>query len=142
MIRKRTIILTLIMGFSVTLFMGVVITLANLNLPRNIFSNILISTLVYTSPVIGGIVVGYVLKKKGWYYGLVLGIIELLVSVSLPLIVFIYPVYTSEISNEMIRQMAQGNILKQLMKAPLTLFLYALGGHIGEYISKKRELHA
>lgn len=107
----------------------------------------LLRIISFISPVIGGFVVGWIIKKKGLLYGGVLGIVLKLISIAIVSLTFLLPTsliygpnFATEQGRALIEQreiLAQKNIVNQLLYSPFTIALTAFGGYLGERFSKK-----
>ncbi len=90
--------------------------------------------------VLSGIVTGFLTRKNGMKYGLLIGAITIL----FPLIVIIItlatpqPFYGNLSSNPGLQRKILNSIVKIVQSIPVTLTLTAMGGYIGEKLSKKR----
>ena len=107
-------------------------------------SNWLSKIIALASPILGGFVVGYLVKEKGWLYGALLGFILLFISISIVSLIFILPtsiIYGPQFPPNYGHELAQKNILNQLLHSPLTIVLASLGGYLGErfYIQKVKK---
>lgn len=99
-------------------------------------------TISYISPIFAGVVVGWIVKEKGWLYGGVLGVILKLTSIGIVLLTFLLPssvIYGPNIPQNYGYNLAQKNMLNKLLYAPITITLTALGGWLGEKYSEKRK---
>ena len=93
----------------------------------------------YLSFIIGGFVVGWIVKEKGLIYGGILGIILKLVSISIVGLTFFLPtslIYGPNFPAGYGQELAQKNIVNQLLSSPITIMLTAFGGYLGEYFNK------
>jgi len=158
---SRKNLLAILLGFLTILGIGILTTtisfLIHLNMartlsPENFRAAIsqhpvltiswILRGLSFISPVIGGVVVGWITKEKGWLYGGLLGVILTLVSIGFASLTFILPtatIYGSDFPANYGHDLAQKNIVNQLIGAPLTIVLTSLGGWLGEKIHKKRK---
>ncbi len=103
--------------------------------------NWLLRIISFVSPILGGLVVGYIVKEKGWLYGGLLGIILLIISIAIVSLTLILPTsmtYDPQFPSGYGHDLALKNILNQLLHSPLTIALTALGGLLGEKFYKKR----
>ncbi len=103
--------------------------------------NWLLRLVSFFSPILGGFVVGYMIKEKGWLYGGLLGIFLIIISLGIVSLTFILPtsfMYGSQFPSDYGHSLAQKNLLNQLFNSPLTIALTSLGGFLGErFYSKK-----
>lgn len=92
------------------------------------------------SPLLGGVVVGFLVKRKGWQYGLLLGMI--LVIISLGFVITISTlrndIFGSKIPQIIIEKQVNDIYSTSLRKIPLILVLSLIGGIVGENIVMKR----
>ena len=96
--------------------------------------------LSFVSYVIGGIVVGYRVRKNGWLYGGLLGVVLNLLSIGVVLLTYFLPtslIYGQNVPPNFGQDLASKNILGQLISAPLDIVLTAFGGWLGEKLYKK-----
>ena len=92
------------------------------------------------SPVIGGFVVGRLVKEKGWLYGGILGVFLKLISIGIVSLTFLLPsslIYGPHLPPHQVQSLTQQNILNQLLYSPITIVLTGLGGYLGEYFRKR-----
>jgi flagellar basal body-associated protein FliL len=99
--------------------------------------------ITFLTPLLGGFVVGKIVKANGWLYGGILGLLLTILSIGFVLIVFNFSsnnINLPQLSSQQIHDMTQKNILSQILGVPFTIFLTGLGGFIGERIktSKKK----
>lgn len=97
--------------------------------------NWLLRVLTFISPVIGGIVVGLMVKERGWLYGGILGLVIELISLGFVLLILLLPtslIYGQITPNSFGQSLAIGNMLNQILYAPMIIILTSLGGWIGE----------
>lgn len=95
----------------------------------------------FFSVILGGIVVGWIVRKKGWVYGGILGIVLTIVSIGVVSLSFVLPptlIYGQNVPHDFYRNLAQKNILNQFFQAPLTILLTSLSGLLGERLYNKR----
>lgn len=100
----------------------------------------LLRAISFLSPAIGGFVVGWLVKKKGWLYGSILGIVLKIISIGIISLIFLLPislVYGPHFPSEQGQSLTQQNILNQLLYAPITIILATLGGYLGEHLHKR-----
>lgn len=100
----------------------------------------LLRILSFLSPVIGGFIVGWLVKEKGLLYGGILGVTLKLISIGIVSLTFLLPaslIYGSHLPPQQGQGLAQQNILNQLLYSPVTIILTALGGYLGERLHKR-----
>lgn len=140
-------ILAILAGLFVIILFGFVTSLFALNVlekyndftPQNYLP---IKILHLFSPILGGFVVGLIVKDKKWLYGALLGVILTIISVSsVSLTMLLSPasMYGDDFPANEGRILARQNILNQLQGAPLTIFLTGLGGYLGEKSIKNKK---
>lgn len=106
--------------------------------------NWILRGLSFLSPVVGGLVVGWMVKEKGWVYGGILGFTLGLVSMSIVSLTFILPssmIFGSRFPSDYGQELAEKKIRHQLLGWPVTVALTALGGYWGERLCiRKRKV--
>lgn len=129
-------------GFAVTILIGAVtgaisfFVIIRLGFTFNWLSKIT----PYLSLITGGFVAGWIAKEKGLIYGGILGIILKLMSISIVGLTFFLPtslIYGPNFPAGYGQELAQKNIVNQLLSSPITIVLTAFGGYLGEYFSKR-----
>ena len=145
---KRNLLAFVAGFFTIVLIGGITSTLSFLmmtNISR-VFSppyatfNWLLRGLSFLSPVIGGLVVGWMVKEKGWLYGGILGFTLKLISIGVVSLTFFLPsplVFGSKFPSNYGQELAQKNIFNQLLDLPVTIALTVLGGYWGERLRIK-----
>lgn len=155
---KKT-VLAIITGFAATILIGIITSAISFYITINIARTFslqdfksaftqqpyvtfswLLRIISFLSPIIGGFVVGWIIKERGWLYGGILGVALKLVSIGIISLTFLLPtslIYGPNFPVEQGQAMAQKNIMNQLLYSPITVALTALGGYLGEYFSKK-----
>lgn len=101
----------------------------------------LLRIISFISPILAGVVVGWIAREKGWLYGGFLGILLKLISVGTVFLTFLLPtslIFGANMSQVAGDALVQKNILNQLLYAPITIILIALGGWLGESFYKRR----
>ena len=98
------------------------------------YNSLLHTTVALFIPIIGGIVVGYLVKKKGVYFGGALAIILKMISVGIICTLFIYPpaLYGIQLSTEAARTYALQNLSREFISLPFSILFMAWGGWVGE----------
>jgi hypothetical protein len=94
------------------------------------------------SPLLGGFVVGRLVKEKGWLYGCLLGFVLTITSIGIVSLTFLLPtplIYGQHFPSGYGYDLAQKNILNQLLYTPIIVVLTTLGGFFGENYSKKQK---
>ncbi len=88
-------------------------------------------------PILGGIVVGYLIKKNGALYGAILALIVKTISILIISSMFFYPAafYAIELPIEVRNTIASQNIMRQLYSLPISILFIAWGGWVGEKLS-------
>lgn len=98
--------------------------------------------LSFASPILGGIVVGMLIREKGWLYGGLLGVVLTLLSIGIVLLAFFVStslIYGQNVPASFGQNLAQKNILNQFINAPLIIVSTAFGGWLGEKLYKNRK---
>ena len=98
--------------------------------------------LTLITPVIGGFVVGWRIRERGWLYGGLLGLILSVISMLVVSLTFILPasvVSGPNFSIEQARFLAKANLMMQLTHAPFLIAVTALGGVLGVWAYRKRQ---
>ncbi len=99
-----------------------------------VYNSFLHTTVALFIPIIGGIVVGYLVKKRGAYFGGALAIILKMISVGVICTLFIYPpaFYGIQLSGEAARTYALQNLSREFISLPFSILFMAWGGWVGE----------
>ncbi len=95
--------------------------------------------ITFISPILGGLLAGWIVKEKGWLYGGILGIILILISVGISILPFLLPaslLYGANFPKDYGSSLAQKGILNQLLHSPVTIILTVIGGYLGEKFHK------
>lgn len=142
-------------GFLVIVFIGIISSAISFPLISHLFRNLAtenLSSIFSTQPylivswtlmvifdffpvILGGIVVGWIVREKGWVYGGILGIVLTIVSIGVVSLTFVLPptlIYGQNVPHDFGRNLAQKNISNQFFQAPLTILLTSLSGLLGE----------
>ena len=91
------------------------------------------------TPVIGGVVLGYIMKKKGWLHASILAICIKSFSIIVICTIFFNPTffYGGRHPSQYAYELALKNILRLVLSLPFTVALVGIGGWFGELLSKK-----
>lgn len=133
--------LALLAGLVTIVLIGIVTSTASFHQPYLAFRWLII-ILSFLSPVLGGFVVGWITRERGWFYGALSGVI-----VQLGLIIVILVSYfflSTEIKYSQSNQVLLGfiaikNIMGTLLNSAQFIILAALGGYLGESLRKNRK---
>ncbi len=103
-----------------------------------VYRPVLHTSLSLLIPIAGGIIVGYLAKKNGVYFGGALAILLKIISIGILSTIFFYPVafYGIELAQSEANKLAMQNIVRQLYSFPVSLLFMAWGGWVGEKLSK------
>ncbi|MBP7966771.1 hypothetical protein KAZ66_00715 [Candidatus Woesebacteria bacterium] len=103
-----------------------------------VYNSVLHTMTALFIPIIGGIVVGYIVKKKGAYFGGALAIILKMISVGVICTLFIYPpaFYGIQLSGEAARTYALQNLSREFISLPFAILFMAWGGWVGEKLAQ------
>lgn len=128
---RRDVVWPIFVGFIVVLLIGILasVFVAMIYVPSPLLSLFL----NFFSPVIGGVIVGRMIKEKGWWYGGVLGVLLQAASIVISSLTFIIPMQGGDVGRDLGYQLAFTHILNLLLEAPRTIVLAAVGGYIGQY---------
>lgn len=160
MILSRRHLFAILLGFLVVIAIGIVLSsisfliysnaarklspdeFRNISLQQPYLAFNMLSKIIYfVLPVLGGFVVGWLVKEKGWLYGGLLGIMLIFISIviaALPLLLPATYLYGQNIPPNYSYDLAQKNILNQLFNSPLTIALTVLGGLLGEKLHRSK----
>lgn len=100
----------------------------------------ILGTISFVSPIIGGFVVGWIVKDKGWLYGGVLGIILRLISLAFAIVVFLLPtslIYGPNFPTDFRKAESLQSIINILIYSPITILKTVVGGYLGEHLHKR-----
>lgn len=100
----------------------------------------LLRIISFLSPIVGGFVVGLIVKKNGWLYGGLLGVVLIAISIGIASLIFILPtslIYGNHFPAGYGQSLALKNITSQLLHSPVTIILTAIGGYLGERLHKR-----
>jgi len=100
----------------------------------------LLKILSFLSPIIGGFVVGRLVKNKEWLYGGLLGVILSATSIAIVSLTFVLPtsfMYSNQFPAGYEQSLAQNNIVNQLLHPPIIILLTGLGGYLSDVLYKK-----
>ena len=157
---SRKNIFAIFIGFLVIVGMGIITSTISVFVVPNIMHNIpardfqaaffeqptfilswILKGISFISPILGGLVVGWIVKEKGWLYGGLLGVLLQLTSIGIVSSTFFLPtsvIWGPSIPVEYGHSLALKNILDQLLDTPTFLALTLLGGWLGERLYKIR----
>lgn len=96
----------------------------------------ILGVISFLSPAIGGFIVGWIVKEKGWGYGGIFGILLKVISISIS-VLLLFVIQTPNLMFDHIQKFALANILNQALNSPITIILSALGGFLGELTHKR-----
>ncbi|MCR4324730.1 MAG: DUF5518 domain-containing protein [Candidatus Curtissbacteria bacterium] len=90
-------------------------------------------TLSLMAPLLGGVVIGYMVRERGWFYGGLLGVLLAIIFMGIISLGFFVP--------ESFNPNSFGEIiLEVIFYLPLYVVLTALGGWLGEILKNRKSL--
>ncbi|CAN5154911.1 hypothetical protein BH09PAT2_BH09PAT2_04050 [soil metagenome] len=106
-----------------------------------LYNPILHTIFSFIIPILGGVVVGYLMKEKGWIYGGILAIVMKTISLAIVASIYFSPTVLFGIkqSTAVSYALAEQNIVRQLISLPFALLFIAWGGWVGEKLAKYRK---
>ena len=104
------------------------------------YAPVLHAILAILAPVLGGVVVGYLTKQKGAFYGGALAVTLKIISITIITTIFFKTptFYGIQMDKTGANIFATRNIMRELLSLPLSILFIAWGGWVGEKLAKYR----
>lgn len=117
--------------------------IAGVNSPLDtpVYHKVLHTVISLIIPIIGGGVVGFIVKKKGAFYGGTLAIILKMISIAVIATIFVYPpaFYGIPMQPESARIFTLQNLTRQIISLPFAILFMAWGGWVGEKLASHKK---